>query len=53
MIVTPGELRDRPHGRRWVTLTPELQTACHTRITDSYKFPEDVKTAHHIERIAV
>jgi len=40
-------------ARRWVTLTPELQAACHARIAGSYKFPEDVKTAHHIEGIAV
>jgi hypothetical protein len=40
-------------GRRWITLTTELETACHARIANSYKFPEHVKTAHHMEGIAV
>lgn len=33
-------------GRRWISLTPQLETACHARIVASYKFPEDFKTAH-------
>ena len=40
-------------GRRWINLTPELQTACHARIASSYKLPQDVKTAHHMEGSAV
>ena len=40
-------------GRRWITFTAELEAACHARIARSYKFPEHVKTAHHLEGIAV
>ena len=42
-------------GRRWVTLTPELEAACRQRITGSYKLPEHVKsqTAQPTERAAV
>jgi DNA invertase Pin-like site-specific DNA recombinase len=50
-------------GRRWVTLTPDLEQACRQRITDSYKLPDQVKsrvrpritspTAQSAERTAV
>jgi hypothetical protein len=42
-------------GRRWVSLTPDLETACHQRIHDSYKLPEHVRsqTAQSAERTAV
>jgi hypothetical protein len=40
-------------GRRWVTLTAELEAQCRARIVDSYKLPAHVKAAHRTERIAV
>jgi hypothetical protein len=40
-------------GRRWITFTTELETACYACIANSYKFPEHVKTAHHLDRTAV
>jgi excisionase family DNA binding protein len=42
-------------GRRWVNFTAELQASCEQRITNSYKFPPEVKsqTAHPMEGIAV
>ncbi|HEX2804973.1 MAG TPA: helix-turn-helix domain-containing protein, partial [Kineosporiaceae bacterium] len=40
-------------GRRWVLLTAETEAACRSRIARSYKLPEDVKAAHHMEGIAV
>jgi DNA invertase Pin-like site-specific DNA recombinase len=40
-------------GRRWITFPPDVEAACHARIATSYKFPEDVKTAHHLKGIAV
>jgi transposase len=42
-------------GRRWVTFTPDTQLACHQRITNSYRLPQDVKSqaAQRTERAAV
>ena len=50
-------------GRRWVTLTPDLEERCRQRILDSYKLPDQVKsqvkprttsqTAQSSERTAV
>jgi DNA-binding transcriptional regulator YiaG len=42
-------------GRRWVNFTTDLQASCEQRITNSYKFPPEVKsqTAHPMEGIAV
>jgi len=42
-------------GRRWVTLTADLEAACRQRIINSHKLPDAVKsqTAHPIEGIAV
>ena len=31
-------------GRRWVTLTPDLENYCRQRILDSYKLPDQVKS---------
>jgi DNA invertase Pin-like site-specific DNA recombinase len=42
-------------GRRWVTLTPELEADCRHRIANSYKLPDHVKSQNPqpAERIAV
>ncbi|MGB8382475.1 MAG: hypothetical protein WCG47_14745, partial [Dermatophilaceae bacterium] len=40
-------------GRRWITLTPELEAACHARISASHKLPAHVKAPHRTEGIAV
>jgi len=31
-------------GRRWVTLTPDLEECCRRRILDSYKLPDQIKS---------
>ena len=40
-------------GRRWIAFTPELEAACHARISTSHKLPAHVKAAHRMEGIAV
>lgn len=41
-------------GRRWITLTPELEQSCQARIANSYKLPEHLKaTAQSMEGLAV
>lgn len=39
--------------RVWISLTPQLETACRARIATSYKLPDDVKAGQPMEGIAV
>lgn len=44
----------RGRGNRvWIPLTPQVEADCHRRIAESYKLPDDLKTAQPTERIAV